>query len=119
MIQTPSPGYSIVIRIELLSKPGMLGKVTSAIGRAGGDIGAIDIIGFGKGAIIRDIVVDVSGVEKGQKVVEEVKKVKGVRVLNVTDRTFRVHQRGKIEVKNKISLNTREELSMVYTLGCR
>jgi malate dehydrogenase (oxaloacetate-decarboxylating) len=43
--------------------------------------------------------------------------VKGVRVLNVTDRTFRVHQRGKIEVKNKIPLNTREELAMVYTPG--
>jgi malate dehydrogenase (oxaloacetate-decarboxylating) len=117
MITTPSPGYSILIRLEILSKPGMLGKVTLAIGKAGGDIGAIDIIGFGKGTIIRDIVVDVSGVEKGQKVVEEVKKVRGVRVLNVTDRTFRIHQGGKIEVKNKILLNTREELSMVYTPG--
>jgi malate dehydrogenase (oxaloacetate-decarboxylating) len=117
MITTPSPGYSILIRLEILSKPGMLGKVTLAIGKAGGDIGAIDIIGFGKGTIIRDVAVDVSDVETGQRVVEEVKKVRGVRVLNVTDRTFRVHQGGKIEVKNKIPLNTREELSMVYTPG--
>lgn len=117
MITTPSPGYSILIRLEILSKPGMLGKVTSAVGKAGGDIGAIDIVGFGKGTIIRDIAVDVSDVETGQKVVGEIKKVKGVRVLNVTDRTFRVHQRGKIEVKNKIPLNTREELAMVYTPG--
>jgi malate dehydrogenase (oxaloacetate-decarboxylating) len=117
MIKTPSPGYSILIRLEILSKPGMLGKVTLAIGKAGGDIGAIDIAGFGKGTIIRDVAVDVSDVETGQKVVEEVKKVRGVRVLNVTDRTFRIHQRGKIEVKNKIPLNTREDLSMVYTPG--
>ena len=33
MITTPSPGYSILIRLEILSKPGMLGKVTLAIGR--------------------------------------------------------------------------------------
>jgi len=117
MITTPSPGYSILIRLEILSKPGMLGKVTLAIGKAGGDIGAIDIVGFGKGTVIRDVAVDVSDVETGQRVVEEVKKVRGVRVLNVTDRTFRIHQGGKIEVKNKISLNTREELSMVYTPG--
>jgi malate dehydrogenase (oxaloacetate-decarboxylating) len=117
MIKTPSPGYSILIRLEILSKPGMLGKVTLAIGKAGGDIGAIDIAGFGKGTIIRDVAVDVSDVETGQKVVEGVKKVRGVRVLNVTDRTFRIHQRGKIEVKNKIPLNTREDLSMVYTPG--
>ena len=117
MITTPSPGYSILIRLEILSKPGMLGKVTLAIGKAGGDIGAIDIVGFGKGTIIREVAVDVSDVERGQRVVEEVKKVRGVRVLNVTDRTFRIHQGGKIEVKNKIPLNTREELSMVYTPG--
>ena len=44
MIKTPSPSYSIIIRLEIVSKPGMLGKVTSTIGRAGGDIGALDII---------------------------------------------------------------------------
>ena len=117
MITTPSPGYSILIRLEILSKPGMLGKVTSAIGKAGGDIGAIDIVGFAKGTIIRDIVVDVSDVERGHKVVEEVKKVRGVRVQGVTDRTFMVHQGGKIEIRNKIPLNSREDLSMAYTPG--
>jgi hypothetical protein len=30
MIKTPSASYSILIRLEILSKPGMLGKVTSA-----------------------------------------------------------------------------------------
>lgn len=117
MIKTPSPSYSIVIRIELLTKPGMLGKVTSAIGKAGGDIGAIDIIGFGKGTIIRDIIVSVANIELGQKTVDEVKRVKGIRVLNVADRTFMIHQGGKIEVKSKIPLNTRDDLSMAYTPG--
>ena len=46
MIKTPRASYSIILRLEILSKPGMLGKVTSAIGKAGGDIGAIDIFGF-------------------------------------------------------------------------
>lgn len=117
MIKTPSAGYSIVIRIELPSRPGMLGKVTSAIGRAGGDIGAIDIIGFEKGTTIREIVVSVANIEMGQKVVDEVKGIKGIKILNVADRTFMVHQGGKIEVKNKIPLNTRDDLSMAYTPG--
>jgi malate dehydrogenase (oxaloacetate-decarboxylating) len=95
----------------------MLGKVTSAIGKAGGDIGAIDIIGFGRGTIIRDIIVSVANIELGQKAVDEVKRVKGIRVLNVADRTFMIHQGGKIEVKNKIPLNTRDDLSMAYTPG--
>jgi malate dehydrogenase (oxaloacetate-decarboxylating) len=53
----------------------------------------------------------------GQKVVDELKHVRGVNILNVTDRTFMVHQGGKIEVRNKIPLKTREDLSMVYTPG--
>jgi malate dehydrogenase (oxaloacetate-decarboxylating) len=117
MIKTPSPSYSIIIRLEIVSKPGMLGKVTSMIGRAGGDIGAVDIVGFKKNMTIRDIIVSVADVPMGQKVVEELKQIRGANVLQVTDRTFMIHQGGKIEIKNKISLNSREDLSMVYTPG--
>jgi malate dehydrogenase (oxaloacetate-decarboxylating) len=117
MIKTPNPSYSIIIRLEIVSKPGMLGKVTSAIGKAGGDIGAVDIVGFKKNITIRDIIVSVADVPMGQKVVEELKRIKGTNVLQVTDRTFMVHQGGKIEIKNKIPLNSREDLSMAYTPG--
>ncbi len=117
MIKTPSPSYSIIIRIEIVSKPGMLGKVTSMIGKVGGDIGAVDIVGFKKNITIRDIIVSVADVAMGQTVVEALKRVKGVNVLQMTDRTFMVHQGGKIEIKNKIPLNSREDLSMVYTPG--
>ena len=117
MIQTPRASYSIIIRLEILTKPGMLGRVTSAIGKAGGDIGAIDIAGFKKNTTLRDIIVNVADIQMGQTVVERLKQVKGVHVLNVTDRTYMIHQGGKIEIKNKIPLNTREDLSMAYTPG--
>ncbi len=117
MIRTPSASYSIQIRLEILTKPGMLGKVTSAIGKAGGDIGAIDISGSKKNTTIRDIIVNVADIPMGEKVVDRVKQVKGVNVLNVADRTFMVHQGGKIEIKNKIPLSSREDLSMAYTPG--
>jgi malate dehydrogenase (oxaloacetate-decarboxylating) len=117
MIKTPSPSYSIIIRLEIVSKPGMLGKVTSTIGRVGGDIGAVDIVGFKKNLTIRDIIVSVADIPMGEKIVEELHQIKGANVLQVTDRTFMVHQGGKIEIKNKIPLNSREDLSMVYTPG--
>ena len=117
MIRTPSPSYSILIRLEILTKPGMLGKVTSVIGKAGGDIGAVDIVGFRKNITIRDIIVSVADIPMGEKVVDQVRKVKGVNVVSVIDRTFMVHQGGKIEIKNKIPLSSREDLSMAYTPG--
>jgi malate dehydrogenase (oxaloacetate-decarboxylating) len=117
MFRTPSPSYSIIIRLEIVSKPGMLGKVTSGIGRVGGDIGAVDIVGFKKNLTIRDIIVSVADIPMGEKVVDELRRIKGANILQVTDRTFMVHQGGKIEIKNKIPLNSREDLSMVYTPG--
>src|SRR5438046_1207607 len=36
MINAPSASYSVTVRLEIDNKPGMLGKVTSAIGKAGG-----------------------------------------------------------------------------------
>ncbi|RJP23301.1 MAG: NAD-dependent malic enzyme [Candidatus Abyssobacteria bacterium SURF_5] len=117
MHRTPSPSYGILIRLEISNKPGKLGTVTSAIGKAGGDIGSIDIIGFGKDTIIRDVVVNVGDIPMGQTVVDEIKQLPGVKVLNVTDRTFRAHQGGKIEIRNKLPLKTREDLSMIYTPG--
>src|SRR2546427_6973 len=44
MGNAPTASYSLTIRLEIENQPGMLGKVTSAIRKAGGDIGAIDLV---------------------------------------------------------------------------
>ena len=44
MINAPTASHSLTIRLTIQNKPGMLGKVTSAIGKGGGDIGAIDLV---------------------------------------------------------------------------
>ena len=41
----------------------------------------------------------------------------GVRVVNVSDRTFLMHLGGKIEIRNKVPIRTRDDLSMAYTPG--
>jgi malate dehydrogenase (oxaloacetate-decarboxylating) len=43
--------------------------------------------------------------------------VEGVVVSRVSDRTFLLHLGGKIEVRPKIALRTRDDLSMAYTPG--
>ena len=47
MESTPSASYSLTLRVKLASRTGTLGELTTAIGRAGGDIGAIDIVSVG------------------------------------------------------------------------
>jgi len=41
---TPVASNSLTVRLRLANKPGMLGRITSAIGEAGGDIGAVDVV---------------------------------------------------------------------------
>jgi malate dehydrogenase (oxaloacetate-decarboxylating) len=50
VILSPAESYSILMRVEIQNKVGMLGKVASAIGEAGGDIGAVDLSGASKAA---------------------------------------------------------------------
>ena len=117
MIKTPSPSFSLRIRIEILDRPGMLGRVASAIGRSGGTIGAVDIVEFRDAKIIRDLIVSAPDEETEDRVVAAVRGVKGVQVLDVADRTFLMHQGGKIEVRNRFPLKSRGDLAMAYTPG--
>jgi len=114
---SPSESYSITMRLEIQNKVGMLGKVTTAIGEAGGDIGAVDLSGHGKGTVLRDVTARARGIDHAQEIIATVKAIPGVRVVNVSDRTFLMHLGGKIEVHPKVPIKTRNDLSMAYTPG--
>jgi malate dehydrogenase (oxaloacetate-decarboxylating) len=117
MTAKPSASYSITMRVEIQNRPGMLGKIASAIGKAGGDIGAVDIAGFGSHTIIRDITVNARDEAHEKIIAAAVGKVAGATVVNVSDRTFLAHLGGKIEIRSKSPIKTRNDLSMVYTPG--
>jgi malate dehydrogenase (oxaloacetate-decarboxylating) len=117
MINAPTASHSLTVRLTIQNKPGMLGKVTSAIGKGGGDIGAIDLVEVGKSTITRDITFKTSGERHAQQVVERIRGLDGVEVVNVSDRTFLMHLGGKIEVRGKMPVKTRDDLSMAYTPG--
>jgi len=117
MAAIPTEGYSLTLRIRLANRPGMLGRLTSAIGDAGGNIGAIDIVDAGTGQLVRDITVYASGVPHGEEIVRAVTALPDVNLINVSDRTFLRHLGGKIEIHNKRPLQTRADLSMAYTPG--
>jgi malate dehydrogenase (oxaloacetate-decarboxylating) len=91
--------------------------VATAIGKAGGDIGAIDIVSVGRDYIIRDITVNTISSEHEDRIVAAVEAIDGIEVLQVSDRTFLMHLGGKIEVVSRMPLKTRADLSMAYTPG--
>ncbi len=114
---TPSAQYSITLRVEIAHRPGMLGKVASAIGEADGTIGAVDLVQVEGHHTIRDITVATAEETDWERLRAAVDALDGARVLDATDRTLQLHVGGKIELQNKSPLKTRDDLSMAYTPG--
>jgi malate dehydrogenase (oxaloacetate-decarboxylating) len=114
---TPNASYSLTLRVKIHNQPGKLGEITTAIGRAGGDIEGIDIASVGKDFLVRDITVNAYSEKHDEEIVASLNNIDGVEVMNVSDRTFLMHLGGKIEVTSKMPLKTRSDLSMAYTPG--
>lgn len=114
---TPNPSYSLTIRLQLPNTAGALAPVIQAIGDAGGNMGQIDLIEVNRKTLVRDITVDASSTEHSETIVHAVKEVENIKVLNVYDRTFSLHQGGKISVHSKIALKHQSDLAMAYTPG--
>ncbi|HXB15292.1 MAG TPA: NAD-dependent malic enzyme [Solirubrobacteraceae bacterium] len=117
MSATPSAQYRLTIRVKLDDSPGVLGRATTAIGEAGGIVGAVDMVDTDAAGSLRDIVVDASGPDHWEQILAAIDAVEGAEVIDTTDRTFLLHVGGKIEQSNKNPLKTRDDLSMVYTPG--
>jgi len=115
--RTPSAGYTLTLRVNLRTAPGHLGALTTAIGRAGGDIGAVDIVAHRGAVVVRDISVKCVDEEHGRRIVEAASAVEGAEVRSVSDRTFEIHHGGKIAIHPKFPVKSRDDLSMAYTPG--
>ncbi len=117
MKNAPTAAYSITIKVALDNVPGTLGRFAVAVGEAGGNIAAIP--GFeAKGpTVVRAIDVNCRDEEHAQAVAEAVGRVPGVTVVEWWDRTFRLHEGGKIEVNSLCSVADSDDLAMAYTPG--
>ncbi|MFW2336001.1 NAD-dependent malic enzyme, partial [Ilumatobacter sp.] len=117
MSRPPATQYSIHLQVSLSNVPGVLGSLATAIGSAGGNIYAVDSF-VAKGARVdRDIVVNCRSVEHQTEVVEAVRATPGITLHDWWDRTFRMHEGGKIEVLPLCPVGDQEDLSMAYTPG--
>src|SRR4051795_2433093 len=86
-----SAQYSIILRVEIDHRPGMLGRVATAIGDAGGSIGSVDLANIDGRHTVRDFTIETAGEEHAGKIAEAVDQVDGARVIETTDRTFLLH----------------------------
>src|SRR6516165_4221993 len=113
----PSASFSAAIRVRIENIPGAFARLAAAIGEAGGLLGAIDLVRVEGSTKIRDVNVLADDEQHLDAIVAAVRSVEGVEVMHVSDRVFLAHLGGKLEVRPRLPLKGRDDLSMVYTPG--
>ncbi|MBE9007303.1 NAD-dependent malic enzyme [Fortiea sp. LEGE XX443] len=114
---TPNSSFSLTLRLQIPNRVGMLALVTQAIASSGGNLGQIDLIEQTRQESIRDITVDAASTEHAETIVQAIKELPHIKVLDVYDRTFNLHRGGKISIASRIALRSVSDLAMAYTPG--
>ena len=114
-MSVPSASYSVTMRV-VLDHASRIGAITTAIGDAGGAVTALDVVESGTGMTV-DMTCNAVDEGHSERMRAAVDVVDGAHVSAMSDRTFLLHLGGTISVEPKVSLKTRDDLSMAYTPG--
>ncbi len=112
-----SASYAITVRLYASPSASVVGVLATAVGAAGGLVTAIDVSESRHDRITIDVTCSAVNGEHAQEIVEALQAIDGVEVHRVSDRTFLLHLGGKISVESRVSIKTRDDLSMAYTPG--
>jgi malate dehydrogenase (oxaloacetate-decarboxylating) len=114
---TPLAAFSLRLRARIPNQPGVLGQLATAIGSAGGSLVGIEIVATDGATVTRDVVVFCGSEGHAADVAAAARGVEGIDILEVEDRTFAVHEAGKLTIDSKRPLRDRDDLAMAYTPG--
>jgi malate dehydrogenase (oxaloacetate-decarboxylating) len=113
----PSISYSITVRLEVPAGGTAVSQLTAAVERAGGLVTALDVTASAHERIRVDVTCAATSAAHADELVTALRSVEGVTIDKVSDRTFLVHLGGKLEVRSKVPIRNRDDLSLVYTPG--
>jgi malate dehydrogenase (oxaloacetate-decarboxylating) len=116
-MRTPSAAFSVHLQVRLDNRPGQLGALTVAIGDAGGNITALEGFDVRGDHLDNDLIVNCESEEHIDEVRAAVEKLDGIEILSCMDRTFEMHDGGKIEVLARMPVRDAADLAMAYTPG--
>ena len=117
MATVPSVSNSITVRLEVPAGGTAVSQLTAVVEKAGGMVTGLDVTGSGQGRIQVDVTCAATSTAHADELVDALRTVDGVVIKKVSDRTFLVHLGGKLEIRSKVPIRNRDDLSLVYTPG--
>ncbi|MCW2885603.1 MAG: hypothetical protein QOE54_4754 [Streptosporangiaceae bacterium] len=117
MASLPSVSYSITVRLEVPAGGRAVSQITQVVENAGGIVTALDVTTAAHESLRIDVTIATRDTEHAESIVGALEMIEDLKIHKVSDRTFLMHLGGKIEMRSKVPLRTRDELSMAYTPG--
>lgn len=113
MATAPSASYSLLLQLRLSDPTAQLAAVLAAVTEAGGALAGEPPA---SGSAVT-LTVNASSLAGAKAIAAAVRAAPGVTVEAIEDRTFMLHDGGKMVVASKAPLTSKDDLSMAYTPG--
>ena len=113
----PSPSYTVTLRIDAESSPHATARIVQAASLVDAMVTGVDIVGSDNDLITVDLTCDCMDLDHADRLRATLNSMHGVDVKKISDATIQAHLGGKVEIKLKRPLVTRQDLSRIYTPG--
>ena len=114
----PTAAFSATLEVELVHEPGTMGRLCTAIGDVGGNIRSLRGFSVTGNALHEEVVVDASSEAHIQEICDAVNGLDGIKVMSAVDRTFQLHEGGKLETVSRIELRNNDDGVRGYRSSC-
>jgi malate dehydrogenase (oxaloacetate-decarboxylating) len=109
--------HTQVIRVLIPDKPGAFGRLATAIGHQGANMGDVRFIKRGITHNIREIEITVRDEAHLARVAAAVGRLKDMKVERLLDPVMEAHRGGKIRVASRVSVTQPSDFRRIYTPG--
>lgn len=106
-----------VLRLRSRHRVGQLARLATAIAEQGGLLGDITTLRGGENDSLREVTIETEDEAHRDRVIEAVRKVEGVELLDAIDRVFDLHRGGKLHSTSRMELRHQRDLRYIYTPG--
>ena len=113
----PPVSHTLTFRLGMPADAEALDTVRNAIAAAGATVRALDIVEVKSDTVVRDVTVLARDAVHGDELLGTLGELDGVTVVSTSDRVMDLHFGGKLAIRTKVGVRTREDLAMVYTPG--
>ena len=114
---TPTPAFSVRVRVRMVNRPGTLGRLAVAIGEVGGNITGLEGFVVKSSHLEDDLIINCGSETHQETVRRAIDELDGVEILEWEDRTYKLHEGGKIATSSRVPIVDADDLAMAYTPG--